>query len=66
MKITGSGNASGTCWIGGFDEEIAKNVLGIPPEVRVVELLPLGYPVDASPVAKNRLSLSQIVRYEKW
>lgn len=33
----------GTCWVGVFDEEEIKEVLGIPEQVRVVALTPLGY-----------------------
>ena len=56
----------GTCWIGAFDEDKARAALNIPPHIRVVELLPLGYPEDASRIDKKRLSLDEIVRYEKW
>lgn len=56
----------GTCWIGAFDEEQAKAVLAIPPEIRVVELLPIGYPQDPAPAAKRRHPLDAIVRYESW
>ena len=56
----------GTCWIGGFDAEMAKKILGIPDEIVVVELLPIGYPVDPAPKQKSRLELQDIVRYERW
>ena len=56
----------GTCWIGAFYEEEVRKILGIPPHIRVVALLPLGYPKDPSPVRKFRLSLAKIVRYESW
>ena len=56
----------GTCWIGAFDEERVKEILGIPEEIRVVELMPLGYPSDPSIVKKERLSLDTIVKYEHW
>jgi nitroreductase len=56
----------GTCWIGAFDEKEVKKILGIPDEIRVVQLLPIGYPVDPSPVAKKRLPFDKIVRWEKW
>lgn len=56
----------GTCWIGAFDEDQVKQILGIPPSIRVVELLPLGYPQDASAVEKKRLPLEKIVKYERW
>ncbi len=56
----------GTCWIGAFYEDQVKDILGIPDAVRVVELLTVGYPADTSVKSKNRLSLDQIVHYEKW
>ena len=56
----------GTCWIGAFDEHKVKEILGIPKEIRVVELMPLGYPSDPSPVEKNRLPIDMIVKYEHW
>ena len=34
----------GTCWIGAFDEPAVRKILGIPQEVRVVAMTPLGYP----------------------
>ncbi|MBN1405956.1 MAG: nitroreductase family protein [Candidatus Omnitrophica bacterium] len=56
----------GSCWIGAFYEDRVKEVLNIPEAIRVVELLPLGYPADKKPVEKPRLSLKEIVKYEKW
>lgn len=56
----------GTCWVGAFDEEEVKKVLGIPERIRVVELLPLGYPDAPSGKEKIRKSLEEIVIYEKW
>lgn len=55
----------GTCWIGAFDEERVKQLLGIPGEVRVVSLLTLGYPSDVSR-PKSRKSLDEVVMWEKW
>ncbi len=56
----------GTCWIGAFDEDKVKEILGIPPQIRVVGLLPIGYPKDPSPIEKNRLPLKEIIRNERW
>jgi nitroreductase len=56
----------GTCWIGSFDPEAVRRILAIPKEIVVVGLLPLGYPRDPQPVAKSRLPLETIVRYESW
>ena len=56
----------GTCWIGSFDETLVKELLGIPAEVRVVQLMPLGYPADPAPVVKGRLRLEEIIHRERW
>ena len=56
----------GTCWIGAFDEARVKDILAIPGKIRVVELLPIGYPRDPLPAKKQRLPLSKIVKYERW
>lgn len=57
----------GTCWVGAFHEDQAKAVLGIPDEVRVVELLALGYPkYGETGQPKSRMAMNEIVHWEKW
>ena len=56
----------GTCWIGSFDPETVRQILGIPKEIVVVELLPLGYPEDPRVVNKSRLPMETIVHYDSW
>jgi len=57
----------GTCWIGSFYEDQAKEVLGIPEEIRVVELLALGYPkLGETGRPKSRLAMDEILHWEKW
>ena len=34
----------GTCWIGAFDEAEVKKLLGIPDDVKVVAMTPVGFP----------------------
>ncbi|MCY2952507.1 MAG: nitroreductase family protein [Planctomycetota bacterium] len=36
----------GTCWIGAFSEADAKAILHVPEDVRVVAMMPLGYPAS--------------------
>jgi nitroreductase len=55
----------GTCWIGAFYEDQVKKILSIPDEVRVVELMTLGYP-KIFPAPAPRKNLEEIVKYEKW
>jgi nitroreductase len=35
----------GSCWIGAFNEEQVRKIIGAPREVKVVALTPLGYPI---------------------
>jgi len=55
----------GTCWIGAFDPDAARDVLGLPDEVEPVAFTPLGYPADA-PGPKKRKPLDELVRYGRW
>jgi nitroreductase len=55
----------GTCWIGAFDPDKVRKLLGIPDSVRVVELMPLGYPVS-EPSSRPRLDLDEIVMHDAW
>jgi len=55
----------GTCWIGAFKEEEVKELLGIPKDVRIVGMLPLGYPLEVPP-PKPRKPLSQIIVEDRW
>jgi nitroreductase len=55
----------GTCWIGNFDAQAAREMLGLPDGVEPIVFTPLGYP-DDEPKAKKRQPLSELVRYERW
>jgi nitroreductase len=55
----------GACWIAAFNEEAARQVLGLPAEVEPVIFTPLGYPAQA-PDPKIRKPLTELVRYEHW
>jgi nitroreductase len=66
LSLAAAALGLGTCWIGSFDEALVRQILGIDSGVRVVQLMPLGYPADPSPVPKSRLSLAEIVRRERW
>ena len=66
ITLAAAAEGLGTCWIGGFNAEKAKAALNIPDGVEVVELLPIGYPVDPSEVDKKRKTIDEIVRYDAW
>ena len=55
----------GTCWIGAYEEDKVKEILGIPAGIKVVVLLPVGVP-DIDGVPRPRKSLEEIVAWERW
>jgi nitroreductase len=66
----------GTCWIGSFNEQKLKSLLGIPPRIRIVSLTPVGYPKEKESFSgkmrskfvrsTKRKSLSGILHWNAW
>jgi len=55
----------GTCWIAAFDPDAAREVFGLPDDVELVAITPLGHPAKAS-ANTPRKPLEELVRYERW
>jgi len=55
----------GTCWIGSFDADKVRQILEIPDDIIIVELMALGYPAGSKPEPK-REPIEKIVCYDKW
>jgi len=64
MSLQAVEEGLGTCWIGAFKEDEVKSLLNVPPEMRVVEVMPLGYP-KFQPDPKPRMRLNEIITYDK-
>ncbi len=65
MALTAVAEGLGTCWIGHFDQDACRKLLGVPPSAKIIEMLTLGCPAD-SPKAKSRKPLAEIVCYDKF
>jgi nitroreductase len=65
ITLLATARGLGTCWIGAFDQKRVKQILGIPPEFKVVQLMPVGYP-DDSPRPKMRKSKDEIVSFDRY
>jgi nitroreductase len=65
LTLAAAAEGLGTCWIGSFTEDEVRRLLGIPEDVTVIALTPLGYH-DVEPAAKTRKELAEIVCYERW
>ncbi len=55
----------GSCWIGSFETEKVRSILGIPADINIIELMTIGYPAD-EPETPNREPKEKIVCYDKW
>jgi len=65
MILAATALGYGTCWVGAFEEAQVKGVLGIPEEVKVVALTPLGTPAD-KPEARPRMAMADFVSLDKY
>ena len=65
MSLQAAALGLGTCWIGAFYQEELKEILEIPKNVRVVSVMPLGYPKELGSKT-GRKPLSEIICYDKY
>ena len=65
MMLEAYDQGLGTCWLGAFDSEAVKKVLGIPEDVKVVTMIPLGYH-DGTQPRRDRKPLEEIVSYNAY
>ncbi len=65
MSLQAAALGLGTCWIGAFYQDEVKEILGIPKGVRVVALMPVGFPKELGSKT-GRKPLSEIVCYDKY
>jgi len=50
----------GACWVGAFDDETVKKVLGVKEDWQPIVILPIGYP-DEKPHSTPRIHLNDLV-----
>jgi nitroreductase len=51
----------GACWVGAFDEGAAGESLDLPPQLRPVAIIPIGYPAKQPWQQTDRLPLGSVV-----
>ena len=76
LMLSATEKGLGTCWIGSFDEDKIKDILGIPPRIRVISLTPIGYPNEKESIGNKvrssfvrstkRKALSEVVHWKHW
>ena len=55
----------GAVWMGSFDEDAVRKILGVPRHARPVSLVALGWPAE-NPEPPERLPLRDILHSERW
>ena len=66
----------GTCWIGEFSDKKIKELLEIPPRIKVLAISPVGYPKEHESIGSKtrktfvrstkRKSLQEITHWNHW
>jgi nitroreductase len=54
-----------TCWVGAFNEKNVAKILMIPPDIRPLCMVPLGYPAETPPTPE-RMQSTHITHWESW
>jgi len=65
LTLAATAEGLGTCWIGSFNEQEVKQMLGIPEPAKVVALTPLGFPAETGK-PHRRKHLDEIICWDGW
>jgi len=65
MILAATALGYGTCWIGAFDQGQVKEVVGLPEDLQVVALTPVGVPADR-PEARPRQPMGEFASLDRY
>lgn len=65
LALTAVEEGLGTCWVAGLDERMVKELLSVPDDLRVILVMPVGYPVSW-PEPRPRKPLEEIICYDGY
>ena len=65
MIVAATALGYGTCWVGAFEESKVREVLGVPEEVKVVALTPVGTPSD-KPDRRPRMPMDEFASLDRF
>jgi len=66
LMLAAHGLGLGSVFVGVFQEERIKKLLSIPAEIRVVGILPIGYPLGEKKEGPSRRPLNETLFREQW
>jgi nitroreductase len=69
LTLAARAEGLGTCWVGSFNNDGLRALFGLPDQVNVIAVMPLGYPdgdlfVESSD--PRRIPLDEFVRWDRW
>lgn len=56
----------GSVFVGVFEEDKVRELLAIPSGIRIVGIIPVGYPLDEKKAGPPRKSLGEVLFRERW
>jgi nitroreductase len=65
MMLAATIEGLGTCWIGHFKQDLCRSLLNVPPNAKIVALMPIGYP-DQPSRPKTRKMVGEVVSYDTF
>ena len=67
MTLAAADIGLGACWVCAFDAERCHKALGLPENLEVIALMPMGYPAaDYREQEKKRKSIADVVSWERY
>jgi len=65
MILAATDEGLGTCWVGWFEREPVKRILGVPDSKEVPILVTIGHPLE-KPGPRARKSLEELVMHDEY
>ena len=71
LLLAAHGLGLGACWVAVYDscnsnsEKYVRNVLNVPPHLRIIAMVPIGYP-DEKAAPRNLRELNKMVHFNKY
>ena len=65
MILAAANEGIGSCWVGWMEPDVIKRILGIPDELEVPIIVPLGY-ANEEPPQKERKPITELIKYDRY
>ncbi|MFW9799557.1 MAG: nitroreductase family protein [Candidatus Thorarchaeota archaeon] len=56
----------GACWVGAFNEDLAREAVGVPDDMRPVAIIPIGRSARSAPRKPPRRAIAEVVVSESF